>query len=222
MKRFLLASVGVAAMAGLMGTASAADLPRQAPVYKAPAYVAPVSNWTGFYLGINGGGAWGSSQWTGLGTDFDVSGGLIGGTIGYNWQAGNWVFGLEGDADWANIKGSTNIGGIDFRTKNDFLATARGRIGYTFDRAMLYGTGGAAIGSVKASVPGFGSASETNVGWTAGAGLEYAFAPNWSAKVEYLYVDLGNVDCGGACGFAGSNKVDFTTNVVRGGVNFRF
>lgn len=228
MKRILLASVGLMAMAGLVGTASAADLPRQ--VYKAPAYIAPINNWTGFYIGVNGGGAWGNSGWAGAPVDFDVSGGLIGGTIGYNWQFGTWVLGLEGDADWANIKGSTSsglcAGGFTCETKNSFLSTVRGRLGYTFDRWMPYVTGGAAIGNIKASTPGLSNVDNTNVGWTVGAGLEYAFAPNWSAKLEYLYVDLGDVSCGtgSACNFgaAANNKVDFTTNVVRGGVNFRF
>lgn len=226
MKRILLASVGVMAMAGLVGAASAADLPRQAPVYKAPAYIAPINNWTGFYIGLNGGGAWGSSRWSGLGNHFDVSGGLVGGTIGYNWQFGTWVVGLEGDIDWANIKGSTPCGGVTCETKNEFLSTIRGRVGYTFDRWMPYATGGVAIGNIKATMPGFATVDNTNAGWTVGAGVEYAFAPNWSAKVEYLYVDLGSIDCGtsgvNSCSFAAGNKVDFTTNIVRGGVNFRF
>ena len=228
MKRILLASVGVMAMAGLMGAASAADLPRQTPMYKAPAYVAPINNWTGFYIGLNGGGAWGTSSWRGGPFDVDVSGGMIGGTVGYNWQFGTWVVGLEGDADWANIKGSV-AGvpcGVSCETKNSFLSTIRGRVGYTFDRWLPYATGGAAIGNIRATYPGLATVDNTNVGWTVGAGLEYAFAPNWSAKVEYLYVDLGNVGCGAgsSCYFnaAANNKVDFTTNIVRGGVNFRF
>src|SRR5437868_15161607 len=111
MKRFLAAGAALVALLGLVGQAAAADLGRrgqQMPV-KAP-YMAPVYNWTGLYLGINGGGGWGRSAWTspGLTTgDFNLSGGMIGGTAGYNWQAGQAVFGLEGDIDWANIKGST-------------------------------------------------------------------------------------------------------------------
>jgi outer membrane immunogenic protein len=225
MKRILLASVGVMAMAGLIGTASAADLSRQQQIYKAPAYVAPVNNWTGFYIGLNGGGGWGSSNWNGVPAKFDVSGGMVGGTLGYNWQFGTWVVGLEGDIDWSNINGS-DCGGF-CQTKNDFLSTIRGRVGYTFDRWMPYVTGGAAIGNIKATSPGSSDVSGTNVGWTVGTGIEYAFAPNWSAKVEYLYVDLGNIDCGSSlsasCAISGpGNKVDFTTNIVRGGVNFRF
>src|SRR5258707_15542015 len=95
-------------MAGLVGAAHAADLPRQM-VTKAPVYVAPYYNWTGFYVGVNGGGGWGSASWDSTGSS-DVSGGLVGGTIGYNWQFGTWVIGLEGDIDWAKNKGSTPTG----------------------------------------------------------------------------------------------------------------
>jgi outer membrane immunogenic protein len=201
MKRILLASVGVLALAGLVGTASAADLSRQAPVYKAPVYAPPMYNWTGLYVGLNGGGGWGTADFQG--TSWDVSGGLIGGTIGYNWQLGTWVLGLEGDIDWSNIKG--NFGPLE--TKNEFLSTVRGRVGYSFDRWMPYATGGLAVGNLKASAPGFASESSTNAGWTVGAGVEFAF--------EYLYVDLGDVDFSG-------DKVKFDTNIVRGGVNYRF
>jgi outer membrane immunogenic protein len=210
MKRILRASVAVGALAGFIGSALAADLPRQAPMYKAPAYVAPVFNWTGAYIGINGGGGWGRSNYADV-EKYDVSGGMIGATVGYNWQFGTWVVGLEGDADWANIKGS----GVFAETKNDFLATIRGRLGYSFDRFMPYVTGGLAVGNVKASdIWGF-SKDQTNAGWTVGAGVEFAFAPQWTAKIEYLYVDLGDVDLAGL-------KTDFYSNVVRGGVNYRF
>lgn len=223
MKRILLASVGLMVMAGLTGTASAADLPRQQPIYKAPAYVSPVFNWTGAYIGLNGGGGWGTSNWNGLPNSASVSGGLVGGTVGYNWQFGTWVLGLEGDIDWSGISGSTNAAACpSCTTHNDFLSTIRGRAGYSFDRWLPYVTGGAAIGNIRATNPGLADINQTNVGWTVGAGVEYAFAPNWSAKLEYLYADLGSVSCGlgTACGLGG--KVDFTTNIVRGGVNFRF
>src|ERR1035438_10220501 len=102
MKKFLLGSV---ALIALVGTAAAADLPAKAPVYKAPLAVA--YNWTGFYVGINGGGGWGTSNWDGIPSSFNTSGGLVGATIGYNWQNGSpLVFGLEGDLDWANIRGT--------------------------------------------------------------------------------------------------------------------
>lgn len=208
MKRILLASVGILAMAGVVGTASAADLSRQAPVYKAPVYGPPVFNWTGVYLGVNGGGGWGTAKAAGF--DWDVSGGLIGGTVGYNWQFGTWVLGLEGDADWANISGSLT----GTSAKANFLSTIRGRVGYSFDRWMPYVTGGLAVGNVKVEEMGL-SESKTHAGWTVGTGVEFAFAPQWSAKVEYLYVDLGNI------GYSGGN-LDFTSNIVRGGINYRF
>ncbi len=113
-----------------------------------PVYAAPYYNWTGLYVGINGGGAWGNSRWDSTGS-FDASGGMIGGTVGYNWQFGTWVVGLEGDIDWANIKGTTNrgcVGGCS--SENTWLGTARGRLGYSFDRWMPYITGGAAFGDV--------------------------------------------------------------------------
>jgi outer membrane immunogenic protein len=227
MKRILRASVAVGALAGFIGSAIAADLPRQAPMYKAPAYMAPVFNWTGAYIGINGGGGWGKSNWNGAGSDFDVSGGMIGATVGYNWQFGTWVIGGEADIDWSNIKGSSNAAGCAAaacETKNEFLSTIRGRVGYSFDRFMPYVTGGIAIGNIKASSPGFATVDDTKVGWTIGTGVEFAFAPQWTAKVEYLYVDLGEITCGAgtACAFVGGNKADFYANIVRGGVNYRF
>jgi outer membrane immunogenic protein len=225
MKRVLLASVGVMM---LVGSAGAADLsPRyQQPYVKAPP-MAPVFSWTGFYLGINGGGAFGRSDWTSIPGRFDVSGGLIGGTLGYNWQTGPVVFGLEGDADWADISGSTAGGtcaGLPCRTRSDFLATARGRLGYAFDRFMPYITGGVAFGNIKATYPGFTKVDDTNAGWTVGGGVEFAFAPQWSAKVEYLHVDLGSVDCvaGTACFLAAGDNVNLKEEVVRGGINYRF
>jgi outer membrane immunogenic protein len=209
MKRFLRAGIAVGALAGIIGSATAADLPRQTPVYKAPAYVAPVFNWTGAYIGLNAGGGWGKSEYAGV-EKYDVSGGMVGATVGYNWQFGTWVLGLEGDADWSNIKGS----GTFAETKNEFLSTIRGRVGYSFDRFMPYVTGGLAIGNVKAN-NAFTSKDETKAGWAVGTGVEFAFAPQWTAKIEYLYVDLGHVDLAGL-------EADFHTNIVRGGVNFRF
>jgi outer membrane immunogenic protein len=221
MKRVLLAGVGILALAA---SAGAADLPRRyepVPRQQVPAYL-PIYNWTGFYLGINGGAAWGDSRWTSTGS-FDVDGWMIGGTMGYNWQLGSWVLGLEGDVDWTDISGKTTAAcAPGCKTKNSWLGTARGRVGYAFDRVMPYVTGGLAVGDIRASQPGF-SDEETRAGWTAGGGVEFAFAGNWSAKAEYLYVDLGDFNCGLNCG-NGTNpdKVKFQTHIVRGGVNVRF
>ena len=218
MCRVFLATIG---LLGLATSALAADLPRAMPPTRAPIFV-PGYSWTGFYVGINGGGAWGRSDWSGFASDNDASGGLVGVTAGYNWQSGQWVFGLEGDIDWSNIKGDfTNAAcPTGCETKNTWLGTARGRLGYAFDRVMPYVTGGAAFGDVRATQAGIGSTTETNVGWTVGAGIEAAVIANWTAKLEYLYVDLGDVSCA-ACLPAASN-VDFRAHVLRAGLNFRF
>jgi outer membrane immunogenic protein len=217
MNRVAVACVGLWALAG--GAAGAADLP---PYYQpGPAYN-PIYTWTGFYVGINGGGGWGSSQWDAL-NSFDVSGGLIGGTVGYNWQFGQAVVGAEGDIDWSGIKGTTTVlcpGGCE--TRNKWLATARGRLGLAFDRFLPYVTGGLAFGDINATVPILPGGSISNAGWTVGAGLEVGLVSNVSLKAEYLYVDLGNFNCGLNCGLAPGSNVSFTTSVFRGGANLRF
>jgi outer membrane immunogenic protein len=228
MKRRLLASVGFAALVAT--SALAADVPplRSMPPPRAPAFV-PFFSWNGFYVGLNAGYGFGSSNWSNNVTaattgDFDISGVLVGGTIGYNLQFGSAVFGIEADIDWTNIKGSiaTNCIGT-CETSSDWLGTVRGRIGYAFDRFLPYATAGAAFGDIKGSVAsGARSFSETNVGWTAGAGLEYAFISSWSAKVEYLYVDLGKATCDATCSGTNPFDVTFTTHIVRAGLNYKF
>jgi len=224
MKTNLLLRAGVA-VAALMTTAlaaHAADLPRGP--YKAPAYIAPIyASWSGFYLGLNAGYGFGKSNWDAPAVSPSPKGFLGGLTLGYNFQTGTWVWGLEGDADYSAMKGSTDCTGGSCETKNPWLATARARLGYAgWNNWLPYLTGGAAIGNVKATGPG-GNASKTEIGWTAGAGIEYAMWSNWSVKLEYLYVDLGKFDCGSACsGVAGTDNVSFNANVVRAGLNYRF
>jgi outer membrane immunogenic protein len=224
MKRLVLAGIGALAMVSMMGAANAADIARrqQAMPVKAPVYMP--YNWTGLYVGINGGGGWGQSNWSGpAGTtsDFNISGGVVGGTVGYNWQMNQLVFGLEGDIDWSNIRGTSNaaVCAGTCETRNNWLGTARGRIGYAFDRFLPYITGGLAVGDIKADLSGAGSTTQTKAGWTLGGGLEVAIAGPWTAKVEYLYADLGNGRCD-TC--AGGADVSFHTNLVRGGINYRF
>jgi outer membrane immunogenic protein len=210
MKQFLLASVGLAVLG--MTSASAADMPRREVMpAKAPAYAVQMYNWTGPYIGINGGYGWGGNS----GND----GGLVGGTLGYNYQTGPWVFGLEGDLDWSGIKGSTACGGTSCETRNDWLGTARGRLGYAMGATgsiMPYITGGAAFGDIKNSVAGIGSSSDSKVGYAIGGGLEAALSGPWTAKVEYLYVDLGNGPT------VGGNASSFHSNIIRAGLNYRF
>jgi outer membrane immunogenic protein len=247
MKRILMAAA-LALAAG--GQALAADLPQPGPPPpRAPAtYVpvpVPVFSWTGIYVGVNGGYAFGQSNWSAPAgvTDlagfaltgccstgnFSTSGWLGGGTIGGNYQWGQFVLGVEGDWDWTNLNGTYGGAGLacgaGCTTQSDWLATVRGRAGYAFDRFLVYGTGGAAFGNLQAGyVPTGTFASSTQIGWTAGAGVEFAFTPNLTAKVEYLYVDLGSMSCSTSCGVLTSTpiSVSLTENVVRAGINYKF
>jgi outer membrane immunogenic protein len=223
MKRVFVACLGLLAVMVSAAPSTAADLPpRYARPSAQPAVYSPIYNWTGFYLGINGGAGWGSSQWDGVDT-FTVSGGLIGGTIGYNWQFGQLVTGIEGDIGWSGIRGSTNTNcapGCD--TRNHWLATARARLGYAFDRFLPYLTAGLAIGDIAATTPGWPAGSVTTAGWTVGAGLEFGIVSNVSIKAEYLFVDLGDFNCGFNCGLVGNGNVSFYSNLFRAGLNVRF
>jgi len=205
----------------------AADLGK-GPIFKAPP-VTPAYNWTGLYIGINGGGGWGSSHFIfpGAGTttgDFNISGGLVGGTIGYNYQVGQVVFGLEDDVDWSNIKGSAVCpdGVTTCQTSNSWLGTARGRIGVAWDRFLPYVTGGVAFGDVRGNRPTVGGLSRMSAGWTAGGGIEAAIARNWSVKVEYLHVRLDRLTCTPCSTVGDAVDINFNADVVRGGINYRF
>ena len=217
MKKLLLASVGMLVLS--VTAAAAADIPRPQPIpTKAPVYVAPPFSWAGPYVGINGGGGWGSSDFSAPYStgSFDTSGGLVGGTLGYNWQSDQIVFGLEGDMNWSHFQGSTPCGATTCETRNDWLGTVRGRVGYAVDNFMPYVTGGLAVGNIKTSIAGVGSSNATKAGWTVGGGVEAHISGPWTAKLEYLYVDLGRGDP-----VLGSDA-SFHDNIVRIGVNYKF
>ena len=225
-------------MAGAMAffgcsQALAADMPAPGPApYPPPTYapVAPFYNWTGFYIGLNGGGAFGNSSWTDPVSptgNFNVSGALFGGTIGGNYQFGPAVVGIEADGEWAGIKGTTfnSCGNFGCETKSDWLATVRGRVGYAWDRVLLYGTGGVAFADVQASAGVLPFSSSTQVGWTAGVGVEYQIWPNLTAKAEYLFADFQNATCPATscgAGFGISDSVALNENIIRAGVNYKF
>jgi outer membrane immunogenic protein len=229
MKKVSAATILAGCLAvGVLATApraNAADL-SLAPLYKAPPpEMVQAYNWTGFYLGLNGGGGWGDSHWEGVGRA-DLSGGQVGGTAGYNWQLGRTVLGLEGDIDWSHMQGSTacptvGVGG-SCSTTETWLSTVRGRVGYTFGGVLPYVTGGLAVGNIEAAAPGLPGGSNTNAGWTVGGGVEFALPGNWSAKAEYLHVDLGDVNCGTNCGGTPNENVSMHEDVIRAGVNYRF
>ena len=228
---FAMAAVCLA-VSGL--SAQAADMPRAKPFpyYKAPAETP--FDWTGFYFGVNGGYGWGRSSWSdpAFGADsgsFNTSGGLLGGQLGYNWQTGFIVLGIETDADWSNIKGSTaGLGGVCAadgaglcQTQQDWFGTTRGRIGYAFGRFMPYVTGGAAYGDIKAS-ESTGNATQTRFGWSVGGGVEYSLNRNWSAKAEYLHLDLGTASLFSAASGASTLSVPVTNDLVRAGINYHW
>jgi outer membrane immunogenic protein len=216
------------------GVALATDLPPPAAVPpRAPAIYAPpppVYDWTGFYLGINGGWGFGQSDWTLNNTtfstgNFNVNGGLIGATAGFNWWASGWVLGLEGDFDGSWIDGKSSactavsVNGAQCETKNKWLATIRPRLGYAADRVLFYVTGGVAFGDVVVNTTtNWQSADKT--GWTAGGGLEGAFADHWTARVEYLFVDLTNSTFTPVVGTNITTK--FNANLIRAGVDYKF
>jgi outer membrane immunogenic protein len=240
MKRMLI--VGALTLAAA-GQALAADLPQPGapPPPRAPAmYVptmAPVYNWGGVYVGVNGGYGFGSSNWTSAAAastgSFNTNGFLLGGTIGANFQANQFVFGVEADLDWTTLKGSTSTPttagfctGVSCQTANNWLGTVRGRLGYAFDRVLVFGTGGGAFGNIQAGRnPPTTYDTATNFGWTAGGGVEFAFSENLTGKIEYLFVDLSNGTCTtiANCGAAAAgSSVSFTANVVRAGINYKF
>jgi outer membrane immunogenic protein len=233
MKKLGPGSIGVILVTLLSCSAMAADLSRGAPVHTKAPTMAPGHNWTGIYIGINGGGGWGTSRFDfpRFGTttgNFSTSGGLVGGTFGVNWQTSNVVFGLEGDGDWANIRGSSAcpIATFTCTTSDTWLATARVRLGIAANEWLLYITGGVAFGDVQLGVTGpvnFSGQSVNRAGWTAGGGAEYGFAPGWSLKAEYMHVDLGTSSCTiPNCSAFSAAVAPFRTEIVRAGLNYRF
>jgi outer membrane immunogenic protein len=227
MKKLLLSSV---ALIALGSSARAADMPAR-EAYKAPAYTAPavIYNWTGFYIGGHFGGAFaGDNSLQGSGGQF--LGGVQG---GFDYQfATNWVIGAEAQYSWLT---NNNNGGVTFpagtlvTSNTDQLGSATGRFGYTWGPALLYAKGGYAwrnnpnIAASLGGVPvGFTTAGGHQNGFTVGAGLEYMFAPNWSAKLEYQYYNFGSTTfTGGTPDIIGARFRD-DENTVKAGINYRF
>jgi outer membrane immunogenic protein len=231
-------------------SASAADLAAR-PYVKAPAAVVAAYDWSGFYVGANGGGAWSRKCWdvvpftvnlgfippilfSGSEGCHTASGATAGGQVGYRWQRAAWVFGLEAQGNWADFSGSNAsllFGGLATnRTKIDAFGLFTGQVGYSWNNALLYVKGGAAVTDNRyeglATIGGFVTdrASDTRWGATVGAGVEYGFAPNWSAALEYDHLFMGTNNYGMT--FAGLNtrnvdiKQDADLVTVR--VNYRF
>jgi outer membrane immunogenic protein len=226
MKKILLGTIAVVSLAAA-APASAADLAARPYAKAPPPMIAAIYDWSGFYIGINGGGGWSQKCWdrtndAGLILTpafaegcHDASGAVAGGQIGYRWQASSWVFGLEAQGDWADLKGSrTSVFDIAARnqSKIDAFGLFTGQIGYAWNSALVYVKGGAAVTGdhyrifdIPTGVE-FARANETRWGGVVGVGVEFGFAPNWSVAFEYDHLFMGDRDVTfsgrGAFGFA--------------------
>jgi outer membrane immunogenic protein len=232
MKRSLCCGVALVALAA--GSALAADLPartRAAPPPAAPP-VAYAYNWSGFYIGAHGGGGWSDKCFAFGGFDDGChkgDGWLAGGQLGFNWQTGNVVFGVEVSGSFADISGS-NPAILDptdtYHARVDSVFLATGRLGWSWDRVLAYvSAGGAWVRDRFEYVDaGFGSstARETRWGWTVGGGLELGLAPNWSVGVQYNYVDLGDRDTSFTGAAAFNTNVDQQLHLATARLNYRF
>jgi outer membrane immunogenic protein len=247
MKTKLIALLSGVLTLGAAGAASAADMPVKAR--PAPPPVIPIYNWTGFYIGINGGGGWSDKCWDNfadLGVILPVvaegchtaSGATVGGQIGYRWQATNWVFGLEAQGNWADFTGSNTslLFPLDTinRSRIDAFGLFTGQIGYAWNNVLWYVKGGAAVTRDKyegIDTPTglvFDRATETRWGGVVGTGLEFGFAPNWSLAIEYDHLFMGDRDITlnftPAFGVGPSRGISISQDVdiVTARINYRF
>jgi outer membrane immunogenic protein len=255
-KRYVsLSGVSFAFAAALLGSANAADM--SMPV-KAPAYSPPPSNWSGFYIGINGGAGWGTAASSidlgalaaGLGAggvtgtipvgSHEINGFLGGGQIGYNWQSGNIVFGVEGDGDWADIEGTAPcIEVLSCSAKINWTADATARLGVLpMSNVLVYVKGGVAWAGLDYNLSSSGllgagtslgaSLSTTKTGGLLGIGTEYLFAPHWTAKIEYNYTDFGShtdsftLSETGVGSIAVPVSTTLQLHTVKAGINYHF
>jgi outer membrane immunogenic protein len=263
--RYKIASLAAAAIAfGGVQMASAADMAVKARPMVAPV---TTYTWTGCYIGVNAGAGWSRSSFdsvmdpgthlglaanvaavsaAGTGSARDDGNFIGGGQIGCNWQTGSWVIGIEGDFD--AFRADPTLVGTGVLTTGDtfvitnsvttnWLATVRPRLGWAFDRSLLYITGGLAVTNIKYTqtyadtlfaAAGTSSSSQTKAGWTIGGGWEYAFTNNWSMKAEYLFVHFSSVSTGGivVSTSGGTNALsgtaDLREHIARIGLNYRF
>ena len=222
MRRILLSAAAVAILAGT--PAIAADMPVKAP---REAYF----NWTGFYLGIDGGYGWGQHDRvtaSGFANDYNSKGWLVGGHAGYQFQAGHFVLGVEGDVHGADIKGDdAGVGGTTDETRARVLASLRGRLGLAYHHFLLYGTAGIAWGDMRhtnssgSTIVPTVETSHGETGWTVGGGVQWAVTPHWSIGAEYRHYDLGSYFANPG-GVVIPFSVDNRFNTVTGRITYRF
>ena len=235
---YLLSTVSALA---LTGVASAADMPVKAPP------PAAVISWAGFYIGGHGGIGWLHASETitaganistcaspgrNVKCELDATGAVLGGQVGYNWQQGQWVFGIEADASWSSLKKSESFGtptpGLFhiIHDKIDWLSSARGRFGWAMGDTLFYGTGGVAFANFDAGFFRINAGAraqfdKTTVGWVAGGGIEKMFSRNWSARAEFLHYGLGRKSLTSTTGGTYTTAFRHDVSVVRLGINFR-
>lgn len=219
-----IAPIMLAALVAVQG-AQAADLGGRPSLKDAPDYGPPRYLWTGMYVGLQAGYGWGTSRHTDSSNDttgdFDTDGFIGGGTLGYNFQSGQVVWGVETDISFADVSGNSfvNCGG-GCSSSMDWLWTLRGRVGLDMSGWMPYITGGLAVADISGRTQGVSIGSDTATGWTVGGGVEVKVDRNWSIKAEYLFVDLG--DLKGPLG-GDTIRADFNElHIVRGGINYKF
>lgn len=242
-KKIALAAAAVSVL--FTTAAAAADMAPRYAKAPPPAAIA-IYNWTGFYIGVHGGGAWAHSNVTdvdayaaaalpGTVTTVNTSGFLAGGQVGYNWQANQYVFGIEADGGWMDIGGTAPLTGTGSGTRvglrSGSYGDITGRLGLAFNSALLYVKGGWAFlddASQFSTVSGSFSGRTThsfNNGYVIGAGIEYGFTPNWSAKVEYLHFNFGDTldyTVFNAVGTPLRFNQNLTVETAKVGVNYRF
>ena len=219
MKSSVLAAI---IFVGAAGGAWAADISAARPVpVKAPALPSAQYNWTGLYIGGNVGYGWGryTVKDGGVSDSVDLNGVNAGGLVGFNWQSGTFVGGIEADYQWSDQKISESFGGVTATLRMSSFATVRGRAGVAFDNVYIYGTGGYAYFDFKGELSGFGgtlSATENRGGWTVGAGIDVAVVGNLIARAEYLYLQSFEKT------YADGTSDQFTDSVVRGALIYKF
>ena len=240
MKKILLGVIGLAAV-GMSAPASAADLAARPYTKAPPPMVAAVYDWTGFYIGANGGLGSSRKCWASIVPNLligpegchDATGGTAGGQIGYRWQASNWVFGIEGQGDWADLSGSNAsllFPGFSNHSKIDAFGLLTGQVGYAWNNVLFYVKGGAAVTGDRfridfAGVPESTTVNQTRWGGTVGAGFEFGFAQNWSAGFEYdhLFMQDKNVAFATPAGvFVGADRIRQDVDLVTIRVNYRW
>jgi len=236
--------LGAAVLASAAVSANAADLPTSKGAPVAPAIYAPVFTWTGLYLGLNAGVGWANGRdvfvttpdgtVAALNTGSSSNAGFVGGgQIGYNFQTGAFVFGVETDIQYADLSKKVNWGPYYWwngGSNSQYIGTVRARVGYAIDRTLIFLTGGFAYGGLN-SGGAFGG--NNNTGWTLGGGVEYAFTNNWTAKIEYDYIQLdtgsksaaftaGPIGLQPAGVYTATSQGNGSANLVRVGVNYKF